>query len=61
MSTSHSLALEDQTPSDAEIDKALWSAYKFILDLGRRRKERLAREAAEQSKTEAIEANTNAG
>lgn len=46
--TANSLSLPAvQTPDDAEIDRQLWAAYSYILSLGRRRKERLARLAAE--------------
>ena len=46
MAASHNLAIV-QTPTDPEVDRALWDCYKYLIALGRRRTERLARQAAE--------------
>lgn len=60
MAASHNLAIV-QAPTDKEVGAALWGAYKYLIALGRRRTERLARQAAEAGQGSGANVQTGEG
>ena len=60
MAASHNLAIV-QTPTDQEIDRVLWDCYKYLIALGKRRTERLARQAAEAGQGSGANVQTGEG
>ena len=50
-----------RVPSEEEVGAALWDCYRFLIALGKRRRERLARQAAEAGQGSGANVQTGQG